>query len=99
MDTTHGFAKRLYKPASESAVIVKILQDLGAVPFCKTNIPQTLFTFGSDNPVFGTTTNCHNNKLSPGGSSSGTGALVGAGGAPFGTGSDVMIWRISIKFF
>lgn len=44
MDTTHGFVKRLYKPAKESSVIVKILQDLGAVPFCKTNVPQTLFT-------------------------------------------------------
>jgi len=47
LDNTHGFAKRLYRPAPESAAIVKVLQDLGAVPFCKTNIPQTLFTYGS----------------------------------------------------
>jgi Asp-tRNA(Asn)/Glu-tRNA(Gln) amidotransferase A subunit family amidase len=45
MDTTHGYAKRLYNPAPDSAVVVKILQDLGAVPFCKTNVPQTLFTY------------------------------------------------------
>lgn len=89
MDTTHGFGKRLYNPASESAVIVKVLQDLGGIPFCKTNVPQGLSSIGGRNPVFGTTQNAHNEKLTPGGSSAGTGALVGAGGALFGTGSDV----------
>lgn len=45
--------------------------------------------YGSDNPVFGLTRNATNPKLSPGGSSSGTGSLVGANGAMFGTGTDI----------
>jgi fatty acid amide hydrolase len=89
MDSTLGYAKNLYKPATDSAVLVKALKDLGAVPFCKTNVPQTLVSFASDNPIFGKTLNCNNPKMAPGGSSSGTGCLVGAGGAPFGTGTDV----------
>jgi len=47
LDSTLGLANRLYKPAMESAVIVKVLQDLGAIPFVKTNVPQTLFSNGS----------------------------------------------------
>jgi len=47
LDTTLGLANRLYKPASESAVIVKVLQDLGGIPFVKTNVPQTMFSGGS----------------------------------------------------
>jgi Asp-tRNA(Asn)/Glu-tRNA(Gln) amidotransferase A subunit family amidase len=89
MDTTLELVKYLYKPAADSAVIVKVLQDLGAVPFCKTNVPQGIISISGTNPIFGTTTNAHNPKLSAGGSSAGTGALVGAGGAPFGTGTDV----------
>ncbi|CAG7727883.1 unnamed protein product, partial [Allacma fusca] len=89
MDSTVGYAKNLYKPKKETSVIVQVLQNAGAVPFCKTNLPQTVFTISSDNPIFGTTLNHLNKKLSPGGSSSGTGCLVGAGGAHFGTGSDI----------
>ncbi|ODM93445.1 Fatty-acid amide hydrolase 1 [Orchesella cincta] len=81
MDTTMGFAKNLYKPVKESAVLVKILLKLGALPFVKTNVPQSIFSNGSDNPIFGTSLNCLNAKLSPAGSSS--------GGAVFATGSDL----------
>jgi len=47
------------------------------------------YRYGSDNPVFGVTRNAFNPKLSPGGSSSGTGALVGARGCLVGIGTDV----------
>ena len=89
MDSTLGCSRYLYKPAAESAVVVKVLQDAGAIPFCKTNLPQTTFSAGSENPIFGLTLNPLNKKLTPGGSSSGTGCLVAAGGAPFGIGSDI----------
>lgn len=79
MSTTLGFAKNLYKPVRESAVLVKILLNLGAIPFVKTNVPQSLFSNGSDNPIFGTTLNCLNVNLAPGGSSSGSACLVAAG--------------------
>ena len=89
MDTTLGMSANLYKPKKESAVIVKVLQEAGAVPFCKTNLPQTTLSGSSGNPIFGLTLNPLNKILSPGGSSSGTACLVRAGGAPFGLGSDL----------
>jgi len=89
MDTTVGCAKNLGKPKTKNATIVQTLMDLGAIPFCKTNVPQTLLAFGSHNPVYGETLNPLNAILSPGGSSSGTGCLIGAGGVLVGTGSDI----------
>ena len=88
MDTTLGYSQNVYRPANRTATIVEVLMDLGAVPYCKTNVPQTLMSFGSDNPVFGTTLNPLNKLLSPGGSSSGSACLVGARGVPFATGTD-----------
>jgi Asp-tRNA(Asn)/Glu-tRNA(Gln) amidotransferase A subunit family amidase len=88
LDSTLGFTRNLYNPSKESSVIVQSLESLGAIPFCITNVPQSCASFGSGNPVFGTTLNPLNKKLGPGGSSSGTGCLIAAGGAPFGTGSD-----------
>ena len=42
MDRTLGSAKKLYRPSKGDAVVVKVLQDLGAIPFCKTNVSQTV---------------------------------------------------------
>jgi Asp-tRNA(Asn)/Glu-tRNA(Gln) amidotransferase A subunit family amidase len=44
MDRTLGSSKKLYKPSKGDAVIVRVLQDLGAIPFCKTNVSQTILT-------------------------------------------------------
>ena len=42
MDSTLGLVKFLDKPAEVSAVIIQTLINQGAVPFCKTNVCQTL---------------------------------------------------------
>jgi len=42
-DGTAGFVKRMNKPATHNAPLVQMMLDLGAVPFCKTNVPQSLF--------------------------------------------------------
>ena len=89
MDSTLGMSINLYKAARDSCVVVKVLMDAGAIPFCKTNLPQTTFSGASENPIYGTTLHPQNKALNPGGSSSGTSCLVAAGGAPFGTGSDL----------
>lgn len=41
-DSTLGFVKRLFQPAAEDAVIVQVLKHQGAIPFVKTNVPQSL---------------------------------------------------------
>ncbi|ODM88582.1 Fatty acid amide hydrolase 1 [Orchesella cincta] len=88
MDSTVGFAKLLYNPMKEHSTLVKILLKLGAVPFCKVNVPQSMFSMGSENPIYGLTLNSINEKMGPGGSSSGSGSIVGGGGALIATGSD-----------
>ena len=69
--------------------IFQRLKALGANPFCLTNIPQTMYSFGSSNPVYGTTSNPLDNSRSPGGSSSGEAALLAYGGSILGLGTDV----------
>ena len=55
-----------------------------------TNIPQTMLSYGSSNPIFGATTNPRNpGGRSPGGSSSGEAALIAQGGSILGVGTDV----------
>ncbi|KAF0293441.1 Fatty acid amide hydrolase 1 [Amphibalanus amphitrite] len=88
-DSTLGLAKYLDRPAASNAPLVQTLIDLGAVPFCKTNVPQTLMSFGCSNPVWGVTTNIRDPARVPGGSSGGEAVLVAAGGSPLGLGSDI----------
>lgn len=42
VDTTLGYVGRSFSPATEYAVIVRILKEMGAVVLLKTNLPQTL---------------------------------------------------------
>ncbi|XP_075688663.1 vitamin D3 hydroxylase-associated protein-like [Rhinoderma darwinii] len=41
-DASLGLIKNLERPASEDCVIVQVLKKCGAVPFVKTNIPQSM---------------------------------------------------------
>ncbi|XP_049639699.1 vitamin D3 hydroxylase-associated protein-like [Suncus etruscus] len=79
----------LDSPAMEDSVIVKVLKSQGAVVFAKTNIPQAMMSYNSDNPIFGNTLNPQNHKRSPGGSSSGEAALIATGASILGMGTDL----------
>ncbi|OZJ06556.1 hypothetical protein BZG36_00540 [Bifiguratus adelaidae] len=89
IDATLGYSKWIHQPAAKDSVIVRLLKQQGAVFYTKTNIPQTLLSFESSNPVFGTTRNHHNQRYSAGGSSGGEGALLSAGGSLLGLGTDI----------
>jgi amidase len=41
-DTTIGYVGRAFAPASDDAVVVKMLRSLGAVIIAKTNLPQSI---------------------------------------------------------
>merc|ERR1711892_124429 len=88
-DCTIGLAQFIGKPAQEDSVFVQALKDLHAIPFCLTNIPQTTVSYSCSNPVYGNTANPHDLTRTPGGSSGGEAALIGAGGSILGIGSDV----------
>ncbi|PSS37707.1 hypothetical protein PHLCEN_2v400 [Hermanssonia centrifuga] len=89
LETTMGYVSWIGKYATRDAVLVEILYDLGAVPFVRTNVPQTLMWGETYNNVYGRTLNPHNRTLTCGGSSGGEGALVAMKGSPLGVGSDI----------
>ncbi|KAG2366573.1 general amidase [Suillus spraguei] len=89
LETTMGYVSWIGQYAEKNAVLVDVLIECGAVPFVRTNIPQTLMWPETFNSVFGRTTNPNNVSLTSGGSSGGEGALVALKGSPLGVGSDI----------
>ncbi|KAJ3572368.1 hypothetical protein NP233_g3128 [Leucocoprinus birnbaumii] len=88
-DTSVGFTTWANNPATTNSDIVETLLNAGAVPFVKTNIPQTMFAFECSNPLWGRTTNPYNEKYTSGGSSGGEAALLGMDGSALGIGTDI----------
>ncbi|KAG6037308.1 hypothetical protein E4U41_005209 [Claviceps citrina] len=87
-DSSVGASGNVRRPKTEDGVIVRLLKELGAVPYVKTNVPITLLSFESANDLWGRSTNPYNSRYSPGGSTGGEGALLALGGR-IGIGSDV----------
>jgi amidase len=87
--STAGTLGRREAPLSTAdATVVARLRQAGAIPIAKTNLPDLLFAFESDNLLFGRTNNPYDTTRSPGGSSGGEAALIASGGSPMGLGSD-----------
>jgi amidase len=76
-------------PAEHNSALVDLLLEQGAVFYVKTNIPQTMMTADTDNPLFGRTLNPLNLTLTAGGSTGGEGSLIALRGSLLGTGTDV----------
>ncbi|KAF8420565.1 general amidase [Boletus edulis BED1] len=89
LETTIGYVSLIGEYAEKNAVLVDILEECGAVPFVRTNVPQTLMWGETLNNIFGRTTNPYNRSLTAGGSSGGESALVALKGSPIGVGSDI----------
>jgi amidase len=70
------------------ATVVARLRAAGAIPLVRTNLPDLLFAFESDNLIRGRTNNPYDFSRTSGGSSGGEAALIAACGSPFGLGSD-----------
>ena len=88
-DTTMGYIAGIGEPKAENSVITELLLRAGAVPYVRTNVPQSLMRTETDNHIFGRTLNPRNLAFTPGGSSGGEGALVALRGSPLGAGTDV----------
>lgn len=74
--------------STRDATLVARLRAAGAVPVARTNLPDLLFAFESDNLIFGRTNNPYDPSRTSGGSSGGEAALIASCGSPFGLGSD-----------
>ena len=87
--TTSGtITRRNAPPATHDATLVKRLRQAGAIPIAKTNLPDLLFSFETDNHIYGRTNNPYDLTRTPGGSSGGESALLASGGSALGLGSD-----------
>ena len=75
-------------PSAKDAALVARLRGAGAIPIARTNLPDLLFAFESDNLIFGRTNNPYGLDRTSGGSSGGEAALIAACGSPLGFGSD-----------
>ena len=73
---------------SESAIVVKRLEDAGAIVLGKTNLHELAYGITSKNCKYGHVRNPKCATRIPGGSSGGSGAAIGAGYVPGGLGTD-----------
>ncbi|KAJ6621894.1 general amidase [Mycena sp. CBHHK59/15] len=89
LETIMGYASWIGRYADSDCVLVEILYECGAVPFVRTNVPQTLMWGETMNHVFGRTLNPYNLAFTPGGSSGGEGALIAMKGSCLGIGTDI----------
>ncbi len=89
MPHTAGLVSRKGVIGTTDAPTVARLKAAGAIPLGVTNVSELCFWIESNNRVYGRTNNPYNPRRTAGGSSGGEGAIVGAGGSPFGLASDV----------
>ena len=76
-----GFEERRHFVPKRDATVVARMRAAGAVLLGKTNVTEGA-------PVYARPSNPYDLARTPGGSSSGEGAIIGAGGSPLGLGSD-----------
>ena len=50
-----GLCQYLHQPRDYDALSVQFLKNMGGVPFCLTNVPQSMFSLQCSNPAFGAT--------------------------------------------
>lgn len=89
LKTTLGIPARRSIVDDDDAEIVVRLKHAGAILVGKANVPQAMYGFDSDNPVWGRTNHPDRPDRGPGGSSGGDAALVAAGVVSLGIGTDL----------
>ena len=86
--TAGTLGRKAAATSTHDATLVSRLRAAGAIPIARTNLPDLLFAFETDNLLFGRTNNPYDLARTPGGSSGGEAALIAACGSPMGLGSD-----------
>jgi fatty acid amide hydrolase 2 len=89
MPNCAGVLARRELRAETTAPVAQRVIDAGAIVLGLTNTSEVCLWIESDNRVYGRTPNPYAHARIAGGSSGGEGAAIGAGGSPFGLGSDV----------
>ncbi|MBN2055686.1 amidase [bacterium] len=89
MPNAAGLVARKHVIATQDATAVGRYRAAGAIPIGVTNTSELCMWMESNNHLYGRTNNPYDPRRTVGGSSGGEAALIGAGGAPFGLGSDI----------
>lgn len=84
-----GYVNKAFEYKPENALLADKLLELGAVFFAKTCVPMAMMAPETESNLFPYTYSGANINLSSGGSSGGEGALIAAGGARIGFGTDI----------
>ena len=75
--------------ATTDGPLIARLRSAGAIVVGKTNVPQLMLLYETDNPVYGRTNNPWDMGRGSGGSSGGEAAIIAAGGVPLGLATDL----------
>jgi amidase len=86
--STSGTLGRANYVPEEDAYVVRQLKDTGGIPIAKTNCPELVLPFETDNLVYGRTNNPHDLERTAGGSTGGEASLIAVGGSPLGVAAD-----------
>jgi fatty acid amide hydrolase 2 len=89
LPNTSGLKSRKNFIPDFDATVVSRIKEAGAIPLGVTNVPELCMWMETNNVVYGRTNNPYDQSRIVGGSSGGEGAIIGAGGSPFGLGSDI----------
>ncbi len=87
-ETTAGVVSARGRLAARDSSVVRRLREAGAIVVAKTNVPECSSDAETDNALFGRTDNPHDKARTPGGSSGGEAALMGADASLVGIGVD-----------
>ena len=86
--TTAGVVSARDRIAASDSSVVRRLREAGAIVVAKSNVPECSSDAETDNALFGRTDNPHDKARTPGGSSGGEAALMGADASLVGIGVD-----------
>jgi fatty acid amide hydrolase 2 len=89
MPNTSGLVARKGRPVESDAITVARLRKAGSIVLGVTNVSELCMWMESNNQVYGRSNNPYDPARTCGGSSGGEGAIIGAGGAPYGLGADI----------
>lgn len=89
MPQTSGLVARRGVIAAQDATAVARIRQAGSIPLGVTNVSELCMWMETNNRVYGRTNNPYDPRRIVGGSSGGEGAIIAAGGSPFGIGSDI----------
>ncbi|XP_066993843.2 fatty-acid amide hydrolase 2 [Anabrus simplex] len=84
-----GQVRKVGERAAKDADSVRLMRDAGAIVLLVSNCPELCMSYETDNKVTGTTNNPYDLRRTPGGSSGGEAALLGAAASVIGLVSDI----------